>query len=151
MLPRNAEQQALRRPVSLHAHSTLHSPGALSVEPQLKIVTAQNWISFFTNNLSGFSTVVRVKRGRLPAVRVKRGRLPAELFVLAMSLDLDGVLRASGELERAGHIEACFAVMHGFKERNASRMVRVALGNEVKVVASASPRVCILAVGMLQL
>jgi hypothetical protein len=92
-----------------------------------------------------------VKRGRLPAVRVKRGRLPAELFVLAMSLDLDGVLRASGELERAGHIEACFAVMHGFKERNASRMVRVALGNEVKVVASASPRVCILAVGMLQL
>ena len=91
-----------------------------------------------------------MKRGRLPAVRVKRGRLPAELFVLAMSLDLDGVLRASGELERAGHIEACFAVMHGFKERNASRMVRVALGNEVKVVASASPRVCILAVGMLQ-
>jgi hypothetical protein len=40
------------------------------------------------------------------------------------TLDLDEALRASGELENAGHIEACIAVMVGFKERNASGMVR---------------------------
>jgi hypothetical protein len=40
-----------------------------------------------------------------------------------MPLFLDDALRASGELENAGHIEACIAVMVGFKERNASGMV----------------------------